>query len=336
MFPEPPRRRKRRRWIYLLAGVVLITALSVGFSNLRSDRAGLREFVDLASVAAVEQEALSAQFRDFLSFEIRGADRNRITALFGSIEETIGRRLAELSILEVPTSGANAEALFNEALEAWLAGASGLEAGLLLAADEPTNPTSTTAIDAALTEVRVGDRLYERFWLSLVDLEEELETGVGNVPLVAYAPASGIVITGDSLVAAVQGSDAVAAFHDIRVGQIELEPGFTGGEHDGVGVLAFTDSVNVSVVVSNDGNLTESDLLVALRVTTLNDGVAIFSEQTTIVTLEPGAARTVDFFDIPVVEGITHEVLAIVNAVVDDVDTANNTATLPFFIQPAS
>lgn len=336
MFPEPPRRRRRRGGLYVLIAVALLVAASIGFTNIRSDRAGLREFVDLATVTAVEQEALAAEFRDFLSFEIRGADRNRISALFGSIDDTISRRLAQLEALEVPASGANAEALFSEAMEAWLKGTRDLEAGLLQAADEPGNPTSIISVDIALTEVRVGDRLYERFVLSLSNLEEELETGVGPVPAIAYAPLSGIVLTGDGLVTAVQGAEAVAAFHDIRVGQIELDPDFTGGQHDGVGVLAFTESVNVSIVVSNDGNLPESDLLVAVRVTTLNDGAAVFSEQTTIVSLQPGAARTVDFLDVPVVEGITHEVLAIVNAVVDDVDTANNTATLPFFVQPAS
>ena len=101
-------------------------------------------------------------------------------------------------------------------------------------------------------------------------------------------------------------------------------------------MLAFTESVNLTIVITNVGNLLEIDLTVAARVTTVADGLSVFSEQTTIDSLEPGASRTVEFFDVPVVEGITHEVLAIVNAVTDDVDTDNNTATLRFFVQSPS
>ena len=336
MFPEPRRRKRRRGGWFALLAVALLLAASFGFTNLRSDRADLREFVDLASVAALEQEALAAQFGDFLNFEIRGADRDRIIALFSGIKDSTRERLDELELIEVPAGGAHSEALFSEAFEAWLAGATALESGLLDAADDPASPIPVITIDNALTEIRVGDRLYERFLLSLGDLESELETEVATVPIVAYAPVNGLVLTGDALAEAVRGAQEVAAFHDVRVNQIGLDPNFTGGEHDGVGVLAFTESINLTIVVTNVGNLPEIDLTVAARVTTVADGLSVFSEQTTIDSLEPGASRTVEFFDVPVVEGITHEVLAIVNAVTDDVDTDNNTATLRFFVQAPS
>ncbi len=336
MFPEPPRYRKRRGRLYALIAVTLLTAIALVFTNLRSDRADLREFVDLAKVSTLEQEALAADFRDFLNFEIQGADRDRISTLFGGIETSIQNSLVDLAEVAVPASGANSEALFNEALEAWLAGSSALEAGLLAAADDAFSPIPIIAIDNALTEIRVGDRLYERFLLSVGDLRTDLEMDIGVMPLIAYAPSSGLVVSGEFLAAAVRGAGEVAAFHDVRVNQIELEPGFTGGDNDGVGVLAFTELVNTRVVVSNAGNLPETDLIVVVRVTTLADGLNVFNGQTTIPSLEPGASRTVEFFDIPVVEGITHQVLAIVTSVVDDIDTDNNTATLPFFVQAAS
>ena len=336
MFPERRRRKRRRGGWFALLAVALLLAASFGFTNLRSDRADLREFVDLAAVAALEQEALAAQFGDFLNFEIRGADRDRIIALFSGIKDAARERLDELKLLEVPAGGAHSEALFSEAFEAWLAGSAALESGLLAAADDPASPIPVISIDNALTEMRVGDRLYERFLLSLDDLRSELETEVGDVPVVAYAPVNGLVLTGIDLADAVRGAEEVAAFNDVRVNQIGLDPDFTGGEHDGVGVLAFTESVDLTIVITNVGNLPESNLAVAARVTTVADGVSVFSEQTTIDSLEPGASKTVEFFGVPVVEGITHEVLAIVNALTDDVDTDNNTATLRFFIQAES
>lgn len=336
LFPEPPRRRKRRGRLYALAAVTLLIAIAFGFTNLRSDRADLREFVDLAKVSSLEQEALAAEFRDFLTFEIPGADRDRISALFSGIEASIIDVLADLAVLEVPAAGANSEALFTEAFEAWLAGSNSLERGLLAAADEPANPIPIIDIDNALTEVRVGDRLYERFILSVGDLRTDVEMDIGVLPVVAYAPRSGLVLSGEMLASAVRGAAEVAAFHDVRIGQIELDPDFAGGDHDGVGVLPFTDVVDARVVVSNTGNLPEADLTVVLRVTTLADGTSVFSEQTTILSLDPGASRTVEFLGIPVVEGITHEVLAIVTVVSDDIDTENNTSTLPFFVQSES
>ena len=336
LFPEPPRRRKRRGRLYALAAATLLIAIAFGFTNLRSDRADLREFVDLAKVSSLEQEALAAQFRDFLTFEIQGADRDRISALFSGIEASIGAALDDLALLEVPATGANSEALFNEAYEAWLAGSTALERGLLAAADEPANPIPIIDIDNALTEVRVGDRLYERFLLSVSDLRTEVEMDIGVFPVVAYAPRSGLVLSGEMLASAVRGAVDVAAFHDVRIGQIELDPDFAGGDGEGVGVLPFTDAVDVRVVVSNTGNLPEADLTVVLRVTTVADGTGVFSEQTTILSLDPGASRTVEFLGVPVVEGITHEVLAIVTVVSDDIDTENNTSTLPFFVQSAS
>jgi len=336
VFPEPPRHRKRRGRLYALIAVTLLLAVAFGFTNLRSDRADLREFVDLAKVSSLEQEALAAEFRDFLNFEIQGADRDRISALFVGIEISIQRSLDDLALLEVPAGGANAEALFSEALEAWLAGSSDLQSGLLAAADEPANPIPITEIDRALTEIRVGDRLFERFLLSVGELRTELELEIGIMPLVSYAPLRGLALDGEFLALAVRGSEEVAAFHDVQISQIELDPDFTGGDHDGIGVLAFTDLVNVGVVVSNTGNLPEVDLTVVLRVTTVADGVSVFSEQTTILSLDPNTSRAVEFLEIPVVEGITHEVLAIVTVVTDEIDTENNTATLPFFIQSAS
>jgi len=336
LFPEPPRRRKRRGRLYALFAATLLIALSFGFTNLRSDRADLREFVDLTKVAALEQEALSDEFRAFLSFEVQGAGRDRITALFASIETSTQRWLADLVELDVPATGANSEALFNEALEAWSAGAVALESGLLAAADEPANPIPIITIDNALTEIRVGDRLYERFVLSIGELRNELETDIGAVPLVAYAPLNGLVLTGEALAAAVRGSDDVAASHDVRISQIELNPDFTGGDQDGVGVLAFTESVDASIVVSNTGNLPEVDLTVVVQVRTLINGTTIFSEQEVIPSLEPGASRTVEFAGIPAVEGVTHEVLAIVAPVIGDIDSDNNTATLQFFVQSPS
>ncbi|MDF1596304.1 MAG: hypothetical protein P1T08_09455 [Acidimicrobiia bacterium] len=336
VFPEPSRRRKRRGGLYALIAVTLLLAFSFGFSNLRSDRADLREFVDLTKVTSLEHEALAAQFRDFLNFELASADRDRISALFGRIETSIRQSLDELDALSVPASGAGSAALFEESLRAWLGGSVALENSLLVAADEPTSPIPIIAIDDALIDVQVGDRLYERFLLSLGELRTELETDIGVLPLVAYAPAGGLPVTGELLAAAVRGSNQVAAFHDVRVGQIGLDPDFTGGQHDGVGVLAFTETVNATAVVSNAGNLPESDLTVALRVITVADGTVVFSEQTIITSLEPGASRTVEFLDVPVVEGITHEVLAIVMAVTGDVDGDNNTASLSFFVQAPS
>ncbi len=73
-----------------------------------------------------------------------------------------------------------------------------------------------------------------------------------------------------------------------------------------------------------------------MRVTTTASQETLFSEQTIILSLDPGASRTVEFFDIPVREGMTHEVVAIVSPVVGDGDVDNNTATLPFFIQASS
>lgn len=336
VFPEPSRRRKRRGGLYALIAVTLLLALSFGFSNLRSDRADLREFVDLTKVAALEHEALAAQFRELLNFELPSADRDRISALFGSIETSTKQWLDELEALAVPATGAGSAALFEESLRAWLAGSVALENGLLVAADEPTSPIPVIAIDDALIEIQVGDRLYERFLLSLGELRTELETDIGVLPLVAYAPAAGLPVTGESLAGAVRGSTGVAAFHDVRVGQIGLDPDFTGGEHDGVGVLAFTEMVDATAVVSNAGNLPESDLTVALRVLTVADGAVVFSEQQSIVSLDPGASRTIEFLNIPVVEGITHEVTAIIMAVTGDVDGDNNTASLSFFVQAAS
>ncbi len=336
MFPEPPRRRKRRgRILVLLVAALLITA-SFTFANLRSDRADLREFVDVAEVSALAQQALADEFADFLTFEIQGADRDAINALFDGIAASTAGAISDLAEVEVPAVGARAEALLEAALESWQEGASLLSQNLLLAADEPANPIPVIGIDDALLEIRVGDRLYERFLLAIAVLRAEVEAELGNVPFVSYLPANGMRLTGETLAAAVREGGSVAASHDVRIGSIELDPGFTGGDRDGVGVVAFTDTISVGVVVSNLGNLAETDLGVALRVTTVASRETLFSEQTVILTLDPGASRTVEFLDIPVLEGTTHEILAIVNPVVDDADTDNNTLTLPFFVQASS
>lgn len=336
MFPEPPRRRKRRGRIIILIVVALLLSVSFAFANLRSDRAGLREFVDVAEVSALAQRALAVEFGDFLSFEIQGADRDTINALFGSIATATTAAITDLAAVEVPPVGARAEAMLEAALESWQSGSALLAENLLLAADEPANPIPVIGIDDALSELRVGDRLYERFLEAIADLRIEVETELGEVPFVAYLPTNGIRLSGEMLAAAVRDGGGVAATHDVRIGGIELDPGFTGGDRDGVGVLAFTDVIGIDVVVSNVGNLVETDLAVAVRVTTTASQETLFSEQTVILSLDPGASRTVGFVDVPVREGMTHEVVAIVSPVAGDVDLDNNTATLPFFIQASS
>lgn len=336
MFQETPRRRKRRGWLYLLIAGTLFVALSFGFTNLRSARADLREFVDLARRAALEQEALAAEFSDFMVFGIQTASRDQVNALFSGIQTTTRSRLNELALVEVPASGANAEALFNEAFEAWLAGTNALEAGLLSAADEPDSPIPVIAIDNALTEIRVGDRLYERFLLSVGELDGELEMDVGAVASVAYVPFNGLILTGEELAAVVREANEIVAFQDVRISQIELDPDFTGGENNGVGVVAFTESISAGIVVSNEGNVTEVDLTLVVTARTAADGAVVFDDRTVIVSMDPGASRTIAFPGIPVSEGLTHEISAVVTVVDGDIDSQNNSLTLPFFVQASS
>ena len=336
MFQETPRRRKRRGWLYFLIAGTVFVAFTFVFSNLRSDRADLREFVDLAKRAALEQEALAAEFSDFAAFGIQTSSRDEVTALFGGIRISTQERLRELDQLVVPASGANAEALFNEALEAWLTGTFALESGLLSAADEPANPIPIIAIDNALTEMRVGDRLYERFLLSVGELTDELETDIGAVAAVAYVPFNGVVLTGGGLAAAIRQTEEVAVARDVRISQIELDPGFTGGENDGVGILAFTQEVKAEIVVSNEGNVAEADLTVIVTVKTEADSATLFNDQTMILSLDPGASTTVEFSGIPVTEGLTHVVSAVVGLIDGESDTKNNVLTLPFFVQASS
>ncbi len=304
-FEAPRRPGRRRRWII----PALLTLVALGFwavGSLSSDNLGISAFYDAVRSIAAQQAASASDFQTLVTGTVN-VDRAQYLDLLSQLQASVERSAEELTLDGTsdsrPGRVSGVERIADATLSQWREGLQMFEEASLTIVDEPDNPVAVSDLSEALGMIAAGDTLYEILADEVEALRVELELPDAELPTVAYLPeGAGTPAFLDALVGRLRAASELEGVRGVVVANILTVPEATGGDEGGIARLPHTDTLEVNVVVANEGNVREEEIVVLMTVDDAT-GNRIDSQQLTIDALDGGAETTVTFAGVPVVGG---------------------------------
>ena len=221
-----------------------------------------------------------------------------------------------------------ANALYRQAIESWTLGVNSLTSGILAAADDTNSTVVVDNIANALAELRTGDRLYSDLVQQLAT--EEVPEPVAPMPDVVMMPADGELFSLSQayVVASRSVNSGLALRPGLTVSQIVSTPLWTVNPSDQA-VVPATETLSISVVVSNLGNVASEPEPIQLTLSGASEPVVLTDM---VPILEPGGQTVVQFAGLAVQPGQAYEVVAELRVVNLDQDFEDNTLGVMFFV----
>lgn len=299
MFSDQASRRRRRRRFLVPVVLTALALLVWMFGSLRSDTLDATRFYDEVRSVATTQATGAEDFQ--LTLVSLAGDRAQFVAQIDQLEESIATGLARIQLsddpdVEVPDRVRGTQRIAQRTLESWGAGLERFEEASLALVDDPEDLTAETRLGEALALLAAGDTLYTILAEEIQQLGADLELN-GSMPQVAYVPVNG---TTPGFLGALAGRLRVAenmvTVKGVTIANIKTIPEPTGGDQGDSVRLPFTESVDVQVVVANDGNVPESEITVGVRLEDINGGV-LHDENEIIELLNAGEEYVASFED---------------------------------------
>ena len=302
MFSDrPTRRRRRRRFIVPIAGTLLILLVWL-FGSLRSDSLDSTRFYDEVRSAADTQASGAENFQ--LLVAIMAVDRAQFVAQMDQLQAAVVEGLSHIELVDVPEDDIpdrvrGTQRIAQRTFEAWGEGLEKFEEASLALVDNPEDFTAEARLGESLALLSAGDTLYTVLAEEVVALGTELELD-GSMPAVQYLPLNGST-SGylEALVARLMATPDLVTVQGITIANVKTIPEPTGGDQGDSVRLPFTESVDVQVVIANNGNVPESGITVGVRLEDVN-GVALDDRNEIIEILNPGGEYTANFAGWPV------------------------------------
>lgn len=320
------RRRARRRRtvaIFLVVATLLgVVALAVRY---RTERRAVVDYLDAAK-GLMDQEALLAGSLEEVFTGIGTMERPMILDRLSSIAATSADVRAELERQEVVAAIGPANGYLSAAVGAWDDSLSALEPAVVEVLDGEDIATGEAMLDSSFSDLRVGDRAYQGFLEEVGGLDPDVATQ--EFPEVSFAGGDRDALYDAGVLAErLRATLNLEGDHDLALtGTVDPEPLVEDGS---IPVVPLSDAFVVTLVVSNDGNLAEQRIDVAVDLTPSGGGDA-FSVTQILPFLAPGTSTTVSFDLTDEVDpGGTYELRATVS-VAEDEATGNNSWTLVF------
>jgi hypothetical protein len=319
------RQSRRRRTVAILLAMATILGVVALAVRYRTERRTIVDYLDAAK-ALVDQEVLLAGGLEDVFAAIGTQERPMILDRLASLATTsagLRQGLAD-QVIAAPIGEANG--YLSVAVAAWDDSLATLEPAVVEVLDADDVLVGEAMLQDAFSGMRVGDRAYQGFLESITLLDPQLVTQ--EFAVLAFV-GGGRDVLYDAPVLAERFRVALnlEGDHDLALtGTVEPEPLVEDGS---VPVVPLSDTFIVTLVVSNDGNLAEQRIEVAVELTPPG-GEDAFSVTQILPFLEPGASTTVAFdMSDEVVPGGVYELHAAVTIAEDDT-TENNTWTLVF------
>ncbi len=303
MFHEPRRARSRRKFIIpILLAIAIVTAVFVG--TLGENTLAGRDFYDSTTRIALDLQSDATAFQELVtgSFAI---DRDEYVAAIEQVESSLTEAIESLPLSEdVPVEVRGTRRAAATTLAAWQAGVLSFKEASLKVVDFPESGLGDGELAAAVAQLHVADEFYRVLTAEMNELRIELEIPEVQLPEVQFVPANAVTIGFiTTLTGRLRSADILSGRRSLQILNVRTIPEPLGGGEDfDTDRLPFTETIEVQVVIVNDGNVAEENLSIVLsigNVDTLESSQ--FSE--TIDRLEPNSERVVSFPDLPVEAG---------------------------------
>jgi hypothetical protein len=320
------RARRRRRLVIATLIAVLLGMLALAI-RYRTEERDISAYLALAQDVANDQVQLSADLSDLI-VGLGESERYDVLERLQTLEERAAQLHDEIEEAAVARPIAEAHGFLMVATASWSDALAGLDDAFIKILDEPDDPNGDAILVNSFQLLRIGDRAYAGFRAAVDEMD-------GDVLATDYPELAYVGRQRENLYEAATIGDrlriirGLAESHDISVtASIEPTPVSSSGTFP---VVPFANSVDVQVVVGNEGNLPEESILVTLTLSAAGRSGEGASLSETIDILEPGQATTADFTSISVEPGGLYE-LVVATDVVEDADPENNQFSTVFFV----
>lgn len=318
------RQRRRRRFAIVLSLVVVVGAIALGV-RYRTERRQTVEYLALADEVSRAEAAIAESLQGLFS-GLGGLDRSHILDLVERLRAESEALRRQVASAEVTTAAATLHGFLGVATTSWRDGLAALDLTVVEAMDAADDIDTTELIRDAAVALAVGDAAYARFLDSVPTLDGDFDPP--SFPEVAFV--SGVDTDIQLLIDRLVIAPDLEERHDVAV-TVNTSPEPTGSVGSAL-VMPFSDLLDITAVVSNQGNVDAEEVVVAVSLS--GEEVEPFAEQRIIPLLTPGGAETVDVLSIPL-QPETLYTLTISASIPDDDATDDNVWEVVFATNPA-
>ncbi len=318
------RRRRRRRVLAALVGLVVILAVVYAATRWQSERQVSREYLDGALAFADGEADLAGRLADMLD-RLEHIGRPGMATILDELQERAAALAGDLEDAGSPPGELGSGDLYlHIAAVRWQDGIAYLRRGLLALSESAVDENGRDWLCRGLVDLRVGDSAFAGF-LEILEGMDTSDLG-RDFPVVAFVAAEDAVLyDADDLARRLVMTPGLEATVNLAVADLRLDPAPVG-EQVGLPVVPLSESLGVEVTVANRGTARVVEVEVALDL--LSQDGTIFSDRQSTGVLEPGAATTVGFADLPVEPGKLYEIL--VSLVGGDDDSSDDQISFTF------
>lgn len=317
-----PRRRRRTVLLVFLTILVAVFALAV---RSRSEQRDVLDFVAVARETLGEHREIATQAATLL-LDLGDLERQVVLDRIATLHSRALAANANLAAIPVAPEVAVLAGFITVATSSWTNAVGSLDEAFLAAVDEDQDVTvGERLLASAFEELKVGDRAYGRVAELLAPISDE--HSLDAFPVFSYIDPAQINLYDAVLTATrLRTFRLLQEFRDVAV-SVSVDP-LPVSEQNGVAVFPFADTFTASVVVSNNGNLSELNLVVTLTLAEPG-GDFVFTVSDIIEELKRGESLTVVFVDLPLLAGPLYEAVVEVPTV-NDSDPKSNIWRLLF------
>ena len=321
------RRSRRRRRLVLAVIVAVIFGLLALAVRYRTEDRDISAYLATAQDVANDQVQLAADLSDLI-VGLGDSERYDLIERLESLSARAAQLHAEVGEAPVARPIAEAHGFLMVATSSWRDALDGFDNAFLEILDKPDDPNGDAILLSSFQLLRIGDRAYAEFLISLDEMEGDMTSA--DYPEVTYVGRQREALydagtIGDRL----RIIRNLAQTHDVSV-TASIAPNPVSGA-GAVPVVPVTDVVMVQAVVGNEGNLPEESIVVTLTLAAAGRSGEGATLTETIEFLDPGEATTIDFDAIAVEPGGLYELVVATN-VAEDADLENSEFSTVFFV----
>lgn len=319
------RRTRRRRQFAIVLTLAVLAGVVALAARYRTERRDTMDYLALVNEIAQDELVTSESLREL--FDTLGSlDRPDIVERIELLGEQVESSQAQLSEAVVTRPAAEVHGLFTVAIRSWTDGVTALGDAVVEVMDQPDDAEQAPAsYTTATTQLRVGDEAYAAFLDAVERLDAEFQPPV--YPTVAFV-----------------GGDEPADLETIA-SRLRLRRSFTErrdvsviantlpeptGDRNGVAVIPFAETMDVTAIVTNAGNVIQEEIEVTLVLSADGaNGPEPFQERRFIPSLEPDASMSLEFSGLAMAPGTLYT-LHVSASILDDADVENNVWQVTF------